>query len=161
MPSFDVVSELNLQEVDNAINQARKEVATRYDFRGSKAEINLEKDEIKLVAEDEYKLKALREILESKMIKRGVSIKALEYLKEEDGAMGGRKQTIKLINGLSKEKAKEVVQIIKNGKFKAQPAIQDDVVRVTSKSIDELQTVIATLKNSNFTVPLQFTNMRS
>jgi uncharacterized protein YajQ (UPF0234 family) len=150
-----------MQEVDNALNQARKEIATRYDFRGSKAEILLEKEEIKLFAEDEYKINALREIISGKMIKRGISPRALDEQKEEDGAMGGRKQTIKLVNGLTKEKAKEVVQIIKDQKFKAQPAIQDDLVRVTSKSIDELQQVIAALKTSNFSVPLQFINMRS
>jgi uncharacterized protein YajQ (UPF0234 family) len=161
MPSFDVVSKLDLQEVDNAVNQAKKEISTRYDFRGSKTEIQLEKDQIKLLADDDYKLKALKEILEAKLIKRGVSLKALDYQKEEEASMGAKRQIVKLLNGLSKEKAKEVVALIKDGKYKAQPAIQDDLVRVTSKSIDELQTVIQVLKSKDVGVPLQFVNMRS
>ncbi len=161
MPSFDVVSKLDLQEVDNAINQARKEISTRYDFRGSKTEINLEKDLIKLLADDDYKLKAVKEILESKLMKRGVSIRALDYQKEQEAAMGALRQEVKLINGLSKEKAKEVCAVIKEGKFKANPAIQDDLVRVTSKSIDELQTIMQVLKAKDVGVPLQFVNMRS
>ena len=161
MPSFDVVSELNYQEVDNAVNQAKKEIANRYDFKGTTNEINLEKEEIKLVAADDYKLEAIKQILESKLMKRGVSPRALDYQKEEEGSMGSKRQVIKLIKSLTKEKAKEVVSVIKETKLKVQPAIQDDLVRVTGKSIDDLQTVMATLRAKDVGVPLQFVNMRS
>src|SRR6516164_914343 len=117
MPSFDIVSEINLQEVDNAVNQAKKEISTRYDFRGSKSEVSLDKEGIKIVADDDYKLKALKDILESKLTKRGVSLKALDYQKVEEGSMNAKKQLVKLINGLSKEKAKEVVAVIKDSKL--------------------------------------------
>ena len=161
MATFDVVSELNMQEVDNAVNQARKEISTRFDFRGSKSELNLENKEIKIIADDDYKLRALKDILESKLTKRGVSLKVLDYQKEEEGAMGTKKQLVKLVDGLTKEKAKEVVALIKEAKFKVQPTIQEDLVRVSSKSIDELQTVISMLKSKDVGVPLQFVNMRS
>ena len=161
MPSFDIVSQINSQEVDNAVNQAKKEVTTRYDFRGSKSEIKLDKTEITLIGDDDMKMKALRDILESKMTKRGVSIKSLEYGKEE--AIGGdlRKLVIKLVNGISKEKAKEIIKNIKDAGFKAQAQIMDEQVRVTSKSIDELQSVIAHVKGRDFNMALQFINMRS
>ena len=161
MPYFDIVSEINLQEVDNAVNQAKKEISTRYDFRGSKSEVTLDKEGIKILADDDYKLKALKEILESKLIKRGVSLKALDYQKVEEASMSAKKQLVKLINGLSKEKAKEVVAVIKDSKLKVQPSIQDEQVRVTSKSIDELQATISALKAKDVGVPLQFINMRS
>jgi uncharacterized protein YajQ (UPF0234 family) len=161
MPSFDVVSELNLQEVDNALNQAKKEIGTRYDFRGSKCEITLDKEEIKILADDDYKLKAMKEILESKLVKRGVSLKTLDYQKEEEAAMGAIRQVAKLVKGISKEKGKEIIALIKEMKVKAQAQIQDEQVRVTSKSIDELQTVMAALKSRDVGIPLQFNNMRS
>ena len=161
MPSFDVVSEINMQEVDNAINQARKEISTRYDFRGSKSEIKIEKEEITIIADDDYKLRAVKDILESKLVKRGVSLKSLDYQKEEEAAMGTKRQLVKLINGLTKEKAKEVVAFVRDAKFKVQPAIEAEHVRVSGKSIDELQNVIQALKSKDLGVPLQFTNMRS
>jgi cyclic-di-GMP-binding protein len=161
MPSFDIVSEVNFQEVDNAVNQAKKELSTRYDFRGSKSEIQYEKDEIKLLGDDDYKLDALKNILETKLMKRGVSIRSLDYQKIEEASMGAKRQVAKLINGLSKEKAKEVVAAIKDTRLKVQPAINDNLVRVTSKSIDELQEAIAQLKAKDLGVPLQFKNMRS
>src|SRR4051812_210713 len=107
MPSFDIVSEVNFQEVDNAVNQAKKEIGTRYDFRGSKSEIVYENKEIKFMADDDYKLQAMKSILEQKLSKRGVSLKALDYQKEEEAAMGMRRQVAKIINGLPKEKQKE------------------------------------------------------
>lgn len=161
MPSFDIVSEVNKQEVDNAVNQARKEIATRFDFRGSKSEIQYENDEIKIVADDDYKLKAVKDILETKLVKRGVSIQVLDYQKEEDASLGTKRQVAKLVNGISKEKAKEVTAIIRDSRLKVQPAIQDDRVRVTGKSIDDLQTVIQLVKSKNLGIPLQFVNMRS
>lgn len=161
MPSFDIISEVNFQEVDNAVNQAKKELAARYDFRGSKSEITYENKEIKILGDDDYKLRALKDILESKLSKRGISLKALDYQKEEEASMGAKRQVAKLINGLSKEKAKEIIKVIKDTKLKVQPAIMDELIRVNSKSIDELQTVIQTLKGKDVGVPLQFVNMRS
>jgi uncharacterized protein YajQ (UPF0234 family) len=160
MPSFDIVSEINKQEVDNAVNQARKEILNRFDFKGLMAEIILEKDEIKLQTAGE-KLEALKEILQSKLIKRGVSAQALEFQKAEEASMGNKRQTAKLVNGISKEKAKEIVALIKETKTKVQPAIQDERIRVTGKSIDDLQEIIQLLKAKNIGIPLQFINMRS
>lgn len=161
MPSFDVVSEINFQEVDNAINQTKKEVFNRYDFKGSKAEINFENKEIKILADDDYKLQAMKDIMTNKLIKRGIDPKSLDYQKEEEAAMGAKRQVVKLINGISKEKGKEIIAFIKEMKFKAQPSIQDEQVRVTSKSIDELQSIMQALRSKDLGIPLQFINMRS
>ncbi|MCB0369143.1 MAG: YajQ family cyclic di-GMP-binding protein [Bdellovibrionales bacterium] len=161
MPSFDIVSEVNMQEVDNAINQARKEIEGRYDFKGSKAEVQWDKKEIQLLAEDDYKIEAMKNILQTKLLRRGVDIKSLTFEKIEEA--GGRmlKQKITLISGIEKEKAKDLIQLIKDSKLKVQAQIMDEKLRVTSKSIDDLQSTIALLKNSNFDLPLQFNNMRS
>lgn len=161
MPSFDIVSEIEIQEIDNAVNQARKEVEGRYDFKGSKAEILWEKKEINISAEDEYKVDAIKNILQTKLLRRGIDIKALKFDKVVEA--GGRmlKQKITLIQGIEKEKAKDLVQLIKDAKLKVQPQIVDEKVRVTSKSIDELQASMAVIKSSNFAIPLQFNNMRS
>ena len=161
MASFDVVSELNLQEVDNAINQARKEIEGRYDFKGSQAELGWDKKEITISAEDDYKMEAMANILQTKMHRRGVDIKSLKFDKIE--AAGGKmlRQKVTLIQGIEKEVAKDIVKLIKDSKLKVQPQIMDDKVRVTSKSIDELQECIKTLKGGSFPVPLQFNNMRS
>ena len=161
MPSFDIVSEIEIQEIDNAVNQARKEVEGRYDFKESKAEILWEKKEINISAEDEYKVDAIKNILQTKLLRRGIDIKALKFDKVVEA--GGRmlKQKITLIQGIEKEKAKDLVQLIKDAKLKVQPQIVDEKVRVTSKSIDELQASMAVIKSSNFAIPLQFNNMRS
>lgn len=161
MPSFDVVSEIDNQEVDNAVNQARKEVEGRYDFKGSKAEIQWDKKELNILAEDDYKIDAIKNILQTKLLRRGIDIKALKFEKIIEA--GGRmlKQKITLVQGIEKEKAKDLVQLIKDSKLKVQPQIVDDKLRVTSKSIDELQETMALLRNSNFEIPLQFNNMRS
>lgn len=161
MPSFDIVSEVNFQEVDNAINQARKELSTRYDFRGSKSEIQFENNEIKLIGDDETKLRAVKDILESKLSKRGVSLKAIEYQEIEDASLSTKRQVAKLVNGLTKEKAKEIIATIKETKLKVQPAINDELIRVSAKKIDDLQEVISFLKTKDVGVPLQFKNMRS
>lgn len=160
MPSFDIVSEINKQEVDNAVNQAKKEVTTRFDFKNLPIEITLEKEEIKMMTTSE-KIDALKEIIESKLIKRGVSAQVLDYQKPEDGSMGTKRLTAKLVNGISKEKAKEINQMIRDLKLKVQPAIHEERIRVTGKSIDDLQEVIAILRSKNVGIPLQFTNMRS
>ena len=162
MPSFDVVSKVDEQEVDNAVNQAIKEMQTRYDFKGTKSEIKWEKkEEIIIIADDDYKLKAVIDILQTKFVKRGVSLKALDYGKAEDSAGGLKKQVLKIKQGIPQEKAKEIVKEIKDAKWKAQSQIQGDLVRVTSKSIDELQTVIQMLKEKDFEINLQVVNMRS
>lgn len=163
MPSFDIVSELNLQEVDNAINQARKEVEGRYDFKGSNAEIKWDKDkvEITLQAEDDYKMEAMSSILQSKLHRRGIDIKSLKFDKIEPAGGKTLRQKISLVQGIEKEIAKDIVKLIKDKKMKAQPQIMDDKVRVTSKSIDELQECIQAVKAGSFPVPLQFNNMRS
>ncbi|AHI04752.1 putative nucleotide-binding protein [Bdellovibrio bacteriovorus W] len=161
MPSFDIVSELDLQEVDNAINQARKEVEGRYDFKGSKAEIQWDKKEIILVAEDDYKVETMGGILQTKLHRRGIDIKAVKFEKMEEA--GGRllRQKVTMVQGLEKEVAKDIIKFIKDSKLKVQPAIADDKIKVTSKSIDELQACISLVRGGTFPVPLQFNNMRS
>lgn len=161
MPSFDIISEVNLQEVDNAVNQARKEIEARYDFKGSKAELKWEDKEITLIAEDDYKIGAMLSILQSKIHRRGVDMKALKQANIEEA--GGRmlRQKITLILGIDKEIAKEINKDIKESKLKVQSQIVEDKVKVTSKSIDDLQSTIALLKSKTYEIPLQFTNMRS
>ena len=161
MPSFDVVSEIDMQEVDNAINQTRKEVETRYDFKGSNAEISWDKKEVTLLAEDNYKIETMVSILEIKMGKRGIDLRALKLSKIEPAGGRSLRQKITFNQGLEKEKAKEIVKFIKDSRLKVQPSIIDDKVRVTSKSIDELQSTMQVLKSQNFSVPLQYNNMRS
>ena len=160
--SFDIVSEVNLQEVDNAVNQTVKEISQRFDFKGSKADVELIKeDEIKVVADDEYKLKSVIDILQSKMVRRGVSLKFLEYGKIEPAAGGTVRQIITIKKGISKEKGKEIVNAVKNLKLKVQAQIQDDQVRVSGKERDDLQKVIQHLKQQDFGIELQFTNYRT
>ncbi|MFZ5967867.1 MAG: YajQ family cyclic di-GMP-binding protein [Bacillota bacterium] len=159
--SFDVVSEVNLQEVDNAVNQAKKELAQRYDFKGSKAEIHLDADEIKVIAEDEFRIKSIIDILQGKLVKRNVPLKSLDYGKIEPGGGGMLRQIIKVQKGISKEKGKDVVAAIKASKLKVQAQIMDDQVRVTGKNKDDLQMVIQFLKEKDFGIALQFTNYRS
>ncbi|QNB46362.1 YajQ family cyclic di-GMP-binding protein [Thermanaerosceptrum fracticalcis] len=160
--SFDIVSEVDLQEVDNAVNQTIKEISQRFDFKGSKADVELSKeDEIKVVADDEYKLKSVIDILQSKMVRRGVSLKFLEYGKIEPAAGGTVRQIITIKKGISKEKGKEIVNVIKNMKLKVQAQIQEDQVRVSGKERDDLQKVIQHLKQQDFGIELQFTNYRT
>jgi hypothetical protein len=161
MPSFDIVSELNIQEVDNAVNQAKKEVGARYDFRGSKSEIQWDRKAITLLADDDYKLEAMKDILLKKLHHRGIDIQAITFDKAEPAGGMMLRQPVKLVQGIEKEKAKEIVKIIKDSNLKVQAAINDDLVRVTSKSIDTLQECIALMRKSSVGIPLQFTNMRS
>jgi len=160
MPSFDIVSELNEQEIDNAVNQATKELANRYDLRGSNSEIIWEKETITLKSNDEMKINAVRDILQTKLHKRGIDIGAVKFEKPEP--IGGMmlKQVGKIIQGIDKEKAKEIVKSIKDSKLKVQASINDDTVRVQSKSIDELQATMAHCRAQKFGIPLQFNNMR-
>ncbi|WP_224984702.1 YajQ family cyclic di-GMP-binding protein [Geomonas agri] len=161
MPSFDIVSKVDLQEVDNAINQTVKEIGQRYDFKGSKSEVTLEKESIKVLSEDDFKLKAVIDILQSKFVKRNISPKALQYGKVEQASGSMVRQIITLQMGISKEKAKEIGAVIKETKLKVQSQIQDDQVRVTGKNIDDLQEVIRVLKGKDLDIDMQFVNFRS
>lgn len=159
--SFDVVSEINNQELDNAVNQAIKEISNRYDFKGTVANVELGKNEIKINAQDEYKLNTIIEILKGKMIKRGVSPKFLDCDSKIEAASGTTvKQTLKVKSGIEKDKAKEVIKDIKDSKIKVQAQIMDETVRVSGKDKDELQQVIALLKSKDYGIELQFTNYR-
>ncbi len=160
MPSFDIVSKVDLQEIDNAINQTRKEVEQRYDFKGTHNEIDLEKDAIVLLAADDYKLQAIVDILKGKLVRRSVSPKCLDFGKKEPASGGAVRQRIAIVQGISKEKGKEIIQAIKGSKLKVQPQIMDDQVRVTGKQIDDLQEVIQLLKGQDFGVELQYINFR-
>jgi uncharacterized protein YajQ (UPF0234 family) len=161
MASFDVVSELDMQEVDNAINQSKKEIEGRYDFKGSDSEILWDKKEITITANDDYKMQAIKDILQTKMHRRNIDIRALKF--EDIEPAGGKKlrQKVKLVQGLEKEVAKEVCQAVKDSKLKVQAQIIDDKIRITSKSLDELQETMGLLRSGRFKVPLQFNNMRS
>jgi|SRR6266481_789671 uncharacterized protein YajQ (UPF0234 family) len=159
--SFDIVSKVDLQEVSNAIQIALKEVHTRFDLKDSKSDIQLEKDAIILTSADEYKLKAVTDILQSKLVKRGVPIKALTYGVVEAAAGSTSRQKVTMQQGIPGEKAKEIVKAIKDSKKKAQASIQGDTVRVTSKDRDTLQEIIALLRGHDFGIDMQFTNYRS
>ena len=161
MPSFDIVSKVDMQEVDNAVNQTIKEITQRYDFKGSKSQVTLESDTIKVLADDDFRLKAIIDILQSKFIKRGISLKALQYGKVESASGGMARQIITIQQGISKEKGKEINSLVKETKLKVQSQIQEDQVRVTGKNIDDLQEVIKLLKGKDLGVELQFVNFRS
>lgn len=160
--SFDVVSRVDLQEVSNAVQQATKEIATRFDFRGSASKIEWNEKELTLTltSDDAYKLKSVVDILEGKLVKRGVAVKALDFGKVEDAAGGTVRQIVKVQQGIPSEKAKEIVKAIKDRKLKVQASIQADQVRVSGRNKDDLQSAIALLRAQDFRVPLQFTNYR-
>jgi cyclic-di-GMP-binding protein len=161
MPSFDIVIKLDLQEVDNAINQAQKELGQRYDFKGSKSKIEWDKKgEITVIGDDEYKLGAVIEIIQSKMIKRNLSIKNLEMLPQESAFEGTVKQKIKLRSGIPTDKAKEITKLIKDAKLKVQAGIQDEQVRVTGKKRDDLQEAIGLVRGQDLGLDFQFINFR-
>jgi len=161
--SFDVASEVNLPEVANAVQQTLKEVTTRYDLKGSNTIVELDAKQatLALATQDEYKLKAVTEILQQKLFKRGVSLRALTYGVVESASGGTVRQTITLQNGITSEKARAIVQLIKDSKKKVQASIQGEVVRVAGKDRDTLQEVIALLRGHDFGIDLQFTNFRS
>lgn len=160
MPSFDVVSEVDPQEIDNALNQTRKEVGQRYDFKGSKTEIRQEEQEIHIVSDDDHKVKAVIDVLQSKLVRRGVSLKALVYGPIQPAAGGLAKQTITVQKGIDTDKAKGIVKVLKDSKIKVQAQIQADQVRVSGKKRDDLQAAIQLLKQQDFDLPLQFSNFR-
>jgi uncharacterized protein YajQ (UPF0234 family) len=159
--SFDIVSEVDLQEVRNAVSQADKEIANRYDLKKAAADLRLEGEEISLEAADEFSLTQALEVLKSKLIKRNVQLKSLRYGKIEPASGGRARQKITLQQGIPQETAKKIVAEIKAKKLKVQAAIQGDTVRVSGKNRDDLQTVIALLKSLDLDVPLTFTNYRS
>jgi hypothetical protein len=163
MPSFDIVSKVDLQEIDNAINNTKKELQTRYDFRNSKTSIELNKKEnlISLHTEDEMKVRAVHEMLATHLAKRKVDPRALDYGKVEPAMGNTVKVEIKIHQGVDKDTAREIVKMIKETRLKVQAAIQEDQVRVSGKKIDDLQAVIKMLRESSIKLPLQFVNMKN
>jgi uncharacterized protein YajQ (UPF0234 family) len=160
--TFDIVSKIDLQEVSNAIQQAMKEITTRFDLKDSKSSIALEgKDAIVLHSVDEFKLKAINDILQQKLVKRGVPLKGLTYEKIESSLGGTAKQRVTMQQGIPIEKARDIVKTIKDSKKKVQASIQGDLVRVSGKDRDTLQEIIALLRQRDFGIDMQFTNYRS
>jgi len=160
MPSFDIVSEVSSMEIENAVNQAKKELANRFDFKGSNAEILLEKNEIKLSAPDPYKVAALHEIVIGKLAKRNVSLKNVESLPPDLSPLGHARQVIKIKQGLEQPVAKQIAAFIRDTKLKVTTQIQGDAVRVAGKSRDDLQAVIAAVRGQDFPAALGFQNFR-
>ena len=160
MPSFDIVSQVNSMEIENAVNQAKKELANRFDFKGSKWEIALEKTEIKLSADNAFKVATLNEILIGKLAKRGIIMKSVEQCDPDISPLGHARQSIKIKNGIESAVAKEIAGFIRDSKFKVTTQIQGDEVRVNGKSRDELQAVIGAVSTHEFTVSVQFVNFR-
>ena len=163
MPSFDIASQVDLQTLDNAINTAKKEILTRYDFKDSETEIELDKKNfiIRITTADEMKISNIEDILMTRMVKQNLDVKALDLSKETEASGKTVKKEISVKNGLEKEMAKKITKIIKDSGIKVQAAIMDDIVRVSGKKTDDLQAVIALLRRSNLEVPLQFVNMKS
>jgi uncharacterized protein YajQ (UPF0234 family) len=159
--SFDIACKIDMQEVTNALDQARREVETRYDLKGSKNEVTLEKTDITITSPDDMKLKAVVDILQSRLHKRGVPLKALTYGTVEQASGGALRQKIALQQGIPIEKAKEIVRMIKDSKVRVQAAIQEDHVRVSGKNRDDLQKIIAMVREKDLGIALQFTNYRS
>jgi cyclic-di-GMP-binding protein len=163
MPSFDIVSRIDMQEVDNAVNITTKAILTRYDFRNSKTEIRLDKKEKKIyvTTEDDMKMRAVQDTLIENLVKRKVDRRCLDSQGSEAGALGMLKREIAIKEGVDSENARNIVKMIKDKKLKVQAAMQDNQVRVTGKSIDDLQAVIQMLRGANIPIPLQFVNMQS
>ena len=159
--SFDIVCKVDMQEVANALDQTRREVDTRYDLKGAKNEVAIEKQEITVASADDMKLKAIVDILQSKLHKRGVPLKALTYGDVEDAAGGRKRQKITLQQGIPIDKAKEIVRLVKDSKVKVQASINEDKVRVAGKNRDDLQKIIALVKEKDFGIAVSFDNYRS
>lgn len=158
--SFDIVSKVDLQEVRNAILQAMKEITTRYDLKGSGSDVTLGEDAITLTSSDDFKLKAVRDVLEARLVKRGVPLKALSYGKVEEALSGTVRQSVALQKGIPSEKAREIVKLVKGTKLKVQAAIQGDQLRVSGKNKDDLQAVMSTLREQDLGIDIQFSNYR-
>ena len=162
MPSFDIVNRVDPQELDNAVNITKKTIGTRYDFRGSKTEVTLDKkaESIHIVTEDTMKLRQVEEMLAGNLVKRSVSPKALKYGEPEQTSHGMIKRDAKLVQGIEKDMGRKIAKMIKDMKLKVQTQIQDQQVRVTGKKIDDLQSVISMLKEKDLDIPLQYVNMK-
>ncbi len=160
MPSFDLVSDVNLQEIDNAIQIALKEILTRFDFKGTKSSIQRDKQELNLVSDNDYKMNSVKDILQSKLAKRGVDLRSVSFGKFEASLGGNVKCVAKIVQGIETEKARELVKKIKGLNLKVQAAIEGEKIRVSSKKRDELQQVIAFLRTLNYEIPLQYLNFR-
>ncbi|AAS96457.1 YajQ family cyclic di-GMP-binding protein [Nitratidesulfovibrio vulgaris] len=163
MPSFDVVNKIELQELDNAVNNVKKEIETRYDFRNTTTEIDLHKGDLRItvVAADEMKMRALEEMLHAHCVRRKIDPRCLEFKEIEATSRGAVKREVQVKEGIAKDVAQKIVKAIKDSKLKVQGAIQDQQVRVTGKKIDDLQDVIALLREGDFGIPLQFVNMKN
>ncbi len=162
MPSFDVVSRVDMQEMDNAVNQVKKEIITRYDFRGSNTRLELDRKDgkIEIHTEDDMKLRAIKDMLIAKVVKRSIEAQALQFGDPEKAGGDMLRQTVTITNGIDIETARKVVKLIKDTKMKVQSAIQGDEVRITGKSRDDLQDAIAALKEADLGMPLQYVNFR-
>lgn len=162
MPSFDIVNRIDMQEVDNAVNNAKKEIATRYDLRQSRSELDLDRKEgtIRILAADEMKLKAIKEIMITHLVRRKIEAKGLHFSENEPTSQGHLKCGGTFLQGIDKDTARKIVKMIKDTKLKVQAAVQNDQVRVTGKKIDDLQSVISMLKERDLEIPLQFVNMK-
>lgn len=160
MPSFDIVSQVNSMEIENAVNQAKKELANRFDFKGSNAEIALEKNEIKLSAEDQFRIKALQEIVMGKLAKRQISLKNVEKLEPDVSPLGHARQVIRIKQGIEATVAKQITSFIRETKLKVTTQIQGEEIRISGKSKDDLQAVIAAVRAKDFPAALQFQNFR-
>ncbi len=158
--SFDIVSKLDMQEMTNAVQQAEREIETRYDFKGSKSAIKLEEGQLVVSSDDEYKLNSVMDILQSKMVKRGVSVKNLDYGKIEPASGGTVRQQIKLMQGIEQDNAKKINILIRDSKLKVKSQIQGDQIRVSGKSLDDLQQIMQMLKQADLPLDLQFVNYR-
>ena len=159
--SFDIVSKIDLQEVSNAVNQAQREIDNRFDFKGSKSKIEYDGNQLMLYSDNDFKLKNVVEILEAKMIKRGINLKSLRYGKIEKAAGDTVKQKVELVQGLDKDLGKEIVKLVKESKVKVQASFQEDQVRVSGKNRDDLQEIIKIIKDREWDIPLQFSNLRT
>lgn len=158
--SFDIVSKMDIQELTNAIHQTEKEIQNRFDFKGTKSNLKLEKDALIIVSDDEYKLNAVIDILQSKMVKRGITLKNLDFGKIEPAALGTVRQRLGLKQGIDQENAKKINVLIRDSKLKVKSQIQGDQIRVTGKSRDDLQQIIKLINNADLPLDLQYTNMK-
>lgn len=158
--SFDIVSKMDMQELSNAINQAEREIETRFDFKGSKSSMKLEKEVLVIASEDEYKLNAVIDILQSKMVKRGLSLKNVDYGKIEPASLGTVRQRLSLKQGIDQENSKKINILIRDSKLKVKSQIQGDQIRVTGKSKNDLQAVMQLLRKADLPLDLQFTNLK-
>ena len=163
MPSFDIVSKFDMQEIDNAVNMVKRDIANRYDFKGSSSDLELNKNEcsIKIKADNEYQAEAISDMLEKRAISRKISIKTFDYGSIEQASGMSIRQVVKLKQGIDKDNATKINKFIKNQKIKVQSQIQGEQLRVTGKKIDDLQKIIELIKQENIELPLQFINMRS